>query len=160
MVDSSAIRILVALALTVWSPGWCCCSLLGGSCSPTAAASGFEAEGGDCCSGDKAAPAAPASARVGSPGTCCEPLSAPGTPDDDRESCGCGSHSRQFVGDRALTLTAAGRGGQADVDFLAPLAMARSLLPEAMANVARACRGSPHVPRADSLLAQRCLMTI
>jgi len=64
------------------------------------------------------------------------------------------------VGDRALALMAGDRGSQADVDFLAPLAMARSLLPEAMANVARACRGSPHVPRADSLLAQRCLMTI
>lgn len=162
MSDSSSIRVLLALSLALWSPGWCLCSLLG--CSSTkVAVAGFEGDElappvESCCRGsDEASPGGP----QGRPGgeSCCGPVPGSDEPGRDSDCCGCGSPGRQFATDSPATLPAKEWSGPGIdlLTFLPPLVAPRSAEGRCFSP---GCRGAPGERTAGSLFAQHCLLTI
>ena len=164
MSDLSSIRVLLALSLALWSPGWCLCSLLG--CSSTkVAVAGFEGDElappvESCCRGsDEADPRGPQRHQGATGDSCCGPLPGSDDPGRDSSCCGCGSPGRQFAIDSPATLPAKEWSGPG-IDLLtflpplvAPSASERS-------RFSPGCRGAPSQRAAGSLFAQHCLLTI
>jgi hypothetical protein len=171
MVNTRITSFIMAVTMALWSPGWCCCSVVVGSelsssacAAPTVPHNQFESaatrEVNGHCLAILATESLTGAAGVASSSSCCEPSPGSSTPNDDPSSCGCGNHSRDANVGRVAVLPIP---GEVDFQVLETMAWTPAMVVPSVArfglqaSTARAGRG---LPCADSLLLRHCLLTI
>lgn len=144
MFDSRFIRLLTALVVATWSPGqWC-------GCDARAAGPDLQVQvsGASCCADEGAA----APARAGCCGGCA------GDQSHDEGPCGCLHGPTDAPAPTAAALATNGRLVVDSFDALTALSPSFAL-PTIIGRGDSPCRGSPHAPRARSLLSLHCQLT-
>ncbi len=146
MFDSRFKRLLTALLVATWSPGqWCCCGA-----HATGANLDVQASEASCCT----APAEPVETARAS--GCCD-----GCEDErhgDEGPCGCLHGPSDASLPTVAAVTAGGGLDKNGFDALAVLPPALAV-PAVIGHRLSLCRGSPHAPRARSLLSLHCQLT-
>jgi hypothetical protein len=152
---SASIRLVLAFALAVWSPAWTCCCLMGATCGPNGAATADATPPAACCS------MAPGE-RPAEPSGCCATRARRGSQDPAAPDspCRCGDHDRDLALDRAALPHPLGEAAPAPPAPVVSRTWLAPALPPGRGAPPDPGRTTAPMPRADSLFARACLLTI
>lgn len=161
MVNSRITSFTMAVILSLWSPGWCCCGVSGKEMSSSACEGRSVSNSQPKSTAIHSTESSSRNANMASQSRCCDPSSGgPNSPEDDPSSCGCVTQTREANLAQAAVLPSTLQIELVVIDAMAWTLALDVPLVENYGLRPRNSRAGPGSPCAESLFACHCLLII